>query len=258
MTSKRNLKLLLAAGALISLGIFFVKTRQTQELIADVESETTSVETPKDQVHALPAYKPKPTLASKLPLELIGTIINEDPDSSLGSVLIKNHAVANVVRRTQDLENIATIESIQRDRLYLRNYANGEIEFITLGAYDPARAVTPEAMDSSDEKKEFHIQRSLIDEVLNGKLPELLQQAKAVPVMENRTITGFRLDWFEQSSLFGKLGLKEGDVLKSVNGVKLDSLAAVMRVFEQFQNSSMIELGVERGGKSQSITYLIR
>lgn len=195
---------------------------------------------------------------SKLPLGLIGTIVRAEPEKSLASVLLVESKASGEFRSGQRIGSSAELESVERQRIQIKNLASGKLESIYLGAYNSAKAVTAQAMEAAGAEKEFHVKRSKVDSVL-ANMAKFLQDARAAPVKSaDGKISGFRLEWIAEGSLYHQLGLKPGDVLKSVNGVALDSLASGMQIFEQFRNSSMIRIAADRGGKSVSLTYLIR
>ncbi|MES2855004.1 MAG: hypothetical protein V4692_04025, partial [Bdellovibrionota bacterium] len=94
---------------------------------------------------------------------------------------------------------------------------------------------------------------------LTNNLPELLQQARAVPRMgPNGQIECFSLADIAQGSIYEQLGLKRGDCIESVNGEKIDSPGKAMEMYNALRSgSNSINIGVERGGQKQEMNYSI-
>jgi type II secretion system protein C len=87
----------------------------------------------------------------------------------------------------------------------------------------------------------------------------LLQQARAVPVMgAGGGIEGFRMESLEAGSVFESLGLQVGDVIKQVNGQKLNGVSQASELFSALKDSNSIQLEIVRSGKPQSLKYTLR
>ncbi len=195
---------------------------------------------------------------SELPYSLVGTIVRTDSTQSIATVAIKPNESKNYLPQSE-IEQVAVVERIEREVLKFRNKKNGRLEYIRVGPYDPKKAVSLDVInDQATSEKEFHVQRKNLDEALSN-LPEILKDAAVIPVMNDAgQVAGFKITFLKKGSVFASLGLQEGDVLKTVNGATLDSPATAVELFTQFQNSSMINLAIERGQRRIGLTYLIR
>jgi general secretion pathway protein C len=69
---------------------------------------------------------------------------------------------------------------------------------------------------------------------------------------------GVRLEQAPGGSLPSKLGLKEGDVIKNVNGQPVNSPGDLARLYQQFATLSQIRAEVIRGGAPMLLTYQIQ
>ena len=79
-----------------------------------------------------------------------------------------------------------------------------------------------------------------------AKLAELVRVA---PVNEDGKTTGFSLTALTDDPLFNELGFQSGDVVKSVNGVTLDSSAKGLRVLQQLRRAKQVNVTIERNGQ---------
>ena len=54
------------------------------------------------------------------------------------------------------------------------------------------------------------------------------------------------------------IGIRSGDVIKSINGKPIDSPNKALDLFEQLKNSSNINLDIERRGQPKQLNYDIK
>jgi general secretion pathway protein C len=117
-------------------------------------------------------------------------------------------------------------------------------------------AITTEGITKTGENS-YEISRDLINSKLSD-LSSLMTEAKALPNMKNGEFNGFKLYAMRSTSLFGQIGLKNGDIIQSVNGEKVDSLEKAMQLLETFKNASSVQLGLQRRGAQTNMDYTIR
>jgi general secretion pathway protein C len=95
-------------------------------------------------------------------------------------------------------------------------------------------------------------------ELAMNNLPGLLSQARAVPVLANGAMTGFRLDYIAPTSFYEKIGLQYGDILKQVNGVEIKDPGTMLSLFQQLRNETSVKLDVLRNNQPTTMTFEIR
>lgn len=74
---------------------------------------------------------------------------------------------------------------------------------------------------------------------------------------EGRKIKGFKVNFVKRGSDFSKLGLKRGDIIKSLNG---EELTDYNRAFEFYKNIDTVEnltLTIQRGQEEMELNYEI-
>ncbi len=107
------------------------------------------------------------------------------------------------------------------------------------------------------DQKEFSISETELSEEM-ANLPRLLSQARAVPYFRNGVSVGMRLFAIRRGSLYEKLGLKNGDIVKSVNNTSLADPAEALKIFEQLKSERDISVNVERMGEDSTLHYRIQ
>jgi len=87
---------------------------------------------------------------------------------------------------------------------------------------------------------------------------KLMTMGRAVPHLVDGKPEGFKLYAIRPSGLYYKLGVRNGDVIKSVNGTPLNSIDQALGLFNTLLEARDITLGVERRGAVVNLHYLIR
>ena len=101
-----------------------------------------------------------------------------------------------------------------------------------------------------------HLVRMLDEQIAN--LDSIMNQARVIPHYRQGKPVGFKVVGIRSNSIFRHLGLKSGDVLKSVGGEELTSINKALGLFEKLKTSDNVSLDVERLGKGQTLDYTIK
>lgn len=211
----------------------------------------------------LPGGLDGPAVLSQLPLTLLGTIVHVNPGKSVATIEVKSGT--NKVLPyfpNDDIEGLAILVKVDRKKAIFRNNQNGRLEYIEIKddttlsfGLRPKLAAPPEG-EIAQKGNEFSLLRTDLDKYLNN-LPQILQQATAVPNMVGGRIQGFRVIDIHPGSLYEKLGIKPGDVIMGVNGETIDSASKAMELYRNLKDSSGLTIQMERNGKSVTQNYSI-
>ncbi len=218
---------------------------------------------PTDPGKGMPDAPPVPT---QLPITLLGTIVHANPLRSVATLGVKSKTGDQVaVRIDSDIEGMAVVTKIERNRVEFRNSATQRLEFVEIKDDTKVSLVssTPQPLKQNGEVKqksetEFELKRDDVNK-LTSNLPELLQQARAIPRMgPNGQIECFSLADIAPGSIYERLGLKRGDCIGEVNGEKIDSPGKAMDMYNALRSgSAQIQIGIDRGGRKESFNYQI-
>ncbi len=83
---------------------------------------------------------------------------------------------------------------------------------------------------------------------------------KSIKIRElrkNKKLDGFIVDGIKQGSLFSKIGLKKGDIIKSIDGQVIESLKNVMNYYNKIDTLEDLSLGVKRGQNEVELVFNI-
>lgn len=239
-------------------------------------SALTGLPLPKPEVAAQEAgpaqYDPNaPPVKTSLRVKLLGTLDATDPRWSLASIQdMSTQDTATYM--TGDPIQGAEIVEIDRDRVIINNagrreYIDGEggtgIPVATVAPpirtsqpiQDPEHAELGEGIKAVDDNN-YEIPRNTVDNALSN-LNSLAMQARIVPAFKDGQAEGFRLFSIRPDSLYSKIGIVNGDVLKRINGYDLNSPDKALEVYQKLKDSSRIDIEIDRNGSLVHKTYNI-
>ncbi|NLF24669.1 MAG: hypothetical protein GX589_03310 [Deltaproteobacteria bacterium] len=191
-------------------------------------------------------YATPPIAAKKVStLTLIGTFVSEDE----GSYAIIDDKKSQEVFEVGDLIlNEAKVLRIFEDRVEIER--NGQREILQIDE-------TPGGGGGETVSDSIVVDEGEIDRALEN-LPLLLTQARAVPYFKDGQSVGLRLFAIKSGSLFEKIGLMNGDILKTVNGNSLGDITQAVKLFEKLKEQRMITVELERQREEKTLRYQIR
>ncbi len=85
----------------------------------------------------------------------------------------------------------------------------------------------------------------------------LVSEISFVPVVNNGWLYGYRVSRISETSELADLGLHNGDVIKSVNGVPASQPQSFVRMLNSLAKVSIITLEVQRKGEPVTIHYVL-
>jgi len=146
------------------------------------------------------------------------------------------------------------LDSVQGDRIVIVRGGAREAVLMKDAEATPgaaAAAPPPQIVQSAGDHRQIVDRRQLQQQL--GR-PEFLGQAVIVPSPGG----GFLVRAMQPGSLYEKLGLRPGDVIRTVNGQPVSSMDDVMRLYQQFGSADRVLVDVQRGGKSETLYYDMR
>ena len=96
---------------------------------------------------------------------------------------------------------------------------------------------------------------------LNAALDNIGQamtDARLLPSMKDGKVQGFRASEVKPQGIFGTIGIKNGDVLLSINDFPIDSPEKAIQSFASLKGQSRIKLDLIRDGQPVTFNYDIR
>jgi general secretion pathway protein C len=189
---------------------------------------------------------------TQLSLRLVGTNVSSG-QASFAIVENKTKKEQDVFELNQIMFEQAKLLEVSPENIKIE--VNGKIE--TLFLEDSTDSASPGIASDNSSQTDFTVPEQELTEALNN-LPKLLSQARAVPYFRNGQSVGMRLFAIRQDSLYEKLGLKNGDIIRSVNNTGVGDPTQALKLFEQLKTERSVQVDVERNGQPTTLKYSIR
>jgi general secretion pathway protein C len=250
-----------------------------RELLASLDlrrlSDLTGVAVPEPEVavnEPTPVVDPNaaPT-KSNMRVKLLGTLVASDKLWSVSSIQDVNTQRSTTYMVGDRIQGAEVID-IERARVIILN--NGRREFIdgmpgdgaAMATYAPpplpsGPAVQPPPGGGNGIRalgeNDYEVPRAEIDRTLSN-LNDVAMQARIVPAFKDGQAQGFKLFSIRPDSIYSKIGVQNGDVIKRINGFELNSPEKALEVYAKLKEASRIEIELERNGSSVRKNYTIR
>jgi type II secretion system protein C len=89
-------------------------------------------------------------------------------------------------------------------------------------------------------------------------LNTIITQMRAVPYLRDGASLGFRVFNIRPESLFERMGLKNGDVIQSVNGIELSSPSQALGLLNSVASADELQVNLLRNNQPNTLTYAIQ
>lgn len=216
----------------------------------------------------------KGCIASSLGLKLIGTIIHDNPEMSVATVVDKNMKVTDVYRQGDAvIDQPAIVLAIEKGRVVLdvsgsrecleisstgqmASYGNGESSKLPSEA--AAKKPVAEASPVATSGDMVVLKNSYVEQQLGEGFVKIIQSARFVPqIDEAGQAQGFKIFSIKPGTLFRKIGLKDDDIIHQVNSTSLKNVEQGFTLYQALRDESQIIIGVERGGRPVTVKVQI-
>lgn len=211
---------------------------------------------------------------STLQLELVSTMVCPSDDNYSMAIIVDNtspHKDPAMYHRGSVIGSTgAEVIKVTSKRVYLKNGNRNEYLELEGNAPPPPTTVAqntpPPAMDPAlgDIDKGVTcsgnactVDRSLVEKLLSNTTM-LATSARFVPSIKDGKPNGFKLYAIRPQSIFGRIGLQNGDTIKAINGSEMTTPDAALALYTKLRNASHLSVQVERRGETVTLDYSIR
>jgi general secretion pathway protein C len=205
------------------------------------------------------AWNPVPTRSS-LHGTLVGSAIADPPRYSLCQITNPDLNETQVYGIGDKYQG-ARIYAVEKERALIDN--DGRNEYIDNNAAAPpslgtAVPIPPAGGDGVKQLSEYQyvVAKSEINNALTN-LSDLATKARIVPSFKNGVANGFKLFSIVPDSLYAKIGIQNGDVIRRINGYEMNSPDKELEIYQKLRDANRIEIELERRGETLRKSYSI-
>jgi general secretion pathway protein C len=159
----------------------------------------------------------------------------------------------------------ARIYRVERDRVLIDN--NGVNEYIDNSASAaPNLGISPmpppQAAEGANNgvrqlsENQYVVSKAEINNALTN-MADLATKARIVPSFKNGVANGFKLFSIVPDSLYAKIGVQNGDVIRRINGYEMNSPEKALEIYQKLRDANRIEIELERRGETLRKSYSI-
>ena len=70
-------------------------------------------------------------------------------------------------------------------------------------------------------------------------------------------LAGLEIQWIQEDSILSQLGVRKGDVIKSVNGIPFTNMGDIANSINSLMNSERFDVEVTRDRKPTALRYVV-
>lgn len=188
---------------------------------------------------------------TRLNLNLKGIYAAHSPETSR-AIIAEGDNNDRIYAVGDSIPGNATIENIYADRVIIRRSGNLEALRLPRAGEDNGVARTT-SMDSQQSDNDGPDLLALREELLDN--PERITDlVRFRPVYRNAEFQGYRIYPGREQEVFRELGLRPGDLVKEINGVRLDDAQGVMGLVNELPDATSISVRLERRGETENLS----
>jgi len=102
----------------------------------------------------------------------------------------------------------------------------------------------------------WSVTRTLVDRLL-GNQAALMSAARMIPHEEDGRVVGMKVYGIRRASLLGRLGIQNGDMLRTINGYDLSEPNSALEAYTNLRTADHLTLSVVRRGAATTLDYSI-
>ncbi len=193
---------------------------------------------------------------------LVGTITGPG-DRSYAFIQEGTDPKPKIYRFREDIDG-GKIIKISRDHIVIKRQQEEEVvSFLTKGARPQLpRGAPPPSPATGEAVRRMSSNRFLINRedatAAVGDVNKFMTQARMKPHFEMGRPNGYSISEIVPGSLIEKIGLRNNDIIKKVNGQMINKPEEVYQAYSQLLKDANIEVEIERGGRSEIFRYELK
>jgi general secretion pathway protein C len=120
--------------------------------------------------------------------------------------------------------------------------------------------ISSEELDSNISRisdTQYSVNRSLVDRLITNQAA-LMRTARVIPHEEGGQVVGVKLYGIRRSSLLGRLGVQNGDMVRTINGFDMTSPDTALQAYARLREADRITINLVRRGQPMTMDYQIR
>ncbi len=102
----------------------------------------------------------------------------------------------------------------------------------------------------------YTVNRSILDRLLANQ-SDLIRSVRVIPHEENGRMVGVKVYGIRRSSVLGRIGVQNGDMLRSINGYDLSQPDQALTAYTKLRSATQMSLSMDRRGQQVTMEYQV-
>ena len=183
-------------------------------------------------------------------LTLNGTVASEMPNYSV-AIIADGSKDQEVYIIGESVGNNAILHAVYADRVVLNE--NGILTNLKLPREFKNAPVATRRQAMTVSRQSVNNTKSM-QSVVTQNLTKLTDVIRPTPYRVGGQQVGFRVYPGRDRRQFAALGLRPGDIIKSIDGQALSDASQAMQIFQSLGSAEQVTVTIERDGQSESLT----
>ena len=169
----------------------------------------------------------------------------------------------DVYKLTEVLYDRAIFQDEEENNVTKFLYLAIDANVTTANVAPPPRASAPQPSSSIiipaevNGRGEGIIDRETVNELLMNPFDEM-KKFRIRPKFNGSESIGIEVQWLQNDSILGKLGVARNDVIQSINGIPMKNMGDIANAINSLMNGSRFDVEVLRGNNKEMLTYEVR
>jgi general secretion pathway protein C len=145
----------------------------------------------------------------------------------------------------------ATVLAIYRNKVIMD--VNGQEQMLVVKETDTKSRVSSRSTPSRPSQRPSPTSSSGLTSIMQN-LDQYIGSARVVPYFKGGEPYGFRVSNLKEDAMIYEIGVRSGDIIRSVNGIPIRTPEDAFNVYQELQNESTVEVELERQGETTTIS----
>lgn len=190
---------------------------------------------------------------SRLNVVLVGTVVSSNAGKSLAVIANRGrqatYGINEVIEGTR-----AKLVQVQSDRVIIDNSGRNETVMLEGLKYSKPEAAPKSKAETSSTRSQVPAETlEKIRQEIRQDSSKIFQYVRMSQIKKDGDVVGYRLSPGKDKALFESVGLKQGDIAVSINGLDLKDPSVMSEIFKNLSQLTELTLTVERNGQPHEI-----
>jgi general secretion pathway protein C len=201
---------------------------------------------------------------NRINIRLMGTIISNNNSYCL--LKDNNSGKFEFLKQGKILNNNLKIIKIMRKHIVLHDFTRNKDYLVYMGSdfnmnfkkridIRQTRNNYP-SKPINEKEKRFFIKNKILKKYLNNPT-EILYSASAIPVYNNKSMTGYKIKNIKKGSMIERFGIRNGDIILQVNGIPTTDTSSLFSLYNRINSIKQFTILIKRNGSIMTLYYNI-